>query len=155
MPIDGIVSKSMIRLFLLLLHVTLSAATLHIDTETALMWQDVPENRGTLYTWDEAKAYCEELDLENYDDWWLPSEAELVTIVDTSRPKGRMIKKGFIYYKGKPYWTSSTYSWNAPEAWVISFNNGASYSEDKHQSLHVRCMRCSDFKVCIEKFYSL
>ena len=142
------------RIIILLLHVTLFSSPLHIDSATAFMWQDVPENRGTLYTWDEAKAYCEELDLENFEDWWLPSEAELVSIVDTSRPEGRMIQKGFIYYKAKGYWSSSTYSWNAPDAWVISFNNGASYSEDKYKSLHVRCVRCSDFKVCLEKFYA-
>ena len=142
------------RIIILLLHVTLFSSPLHVDNATAFMWQDIPENRGTLYTWDEAKAYCEELDLENFEDWWLPSEAELVSIVDTSRPEGRMIQKGFIYYKAKGYWSSSTYSWNAPDAWAISFNNGASYSEDKEKSLHVRCVRCSDFKVCLEKFYS-
>jgi len=143
----------MFRFWVLILHVTLFASPLHVDETTALMWQDVPENRGTLYTWDEAKNYCEELDLANYSDWWLPSESELASIVDTSRPIGRMIQKGFIYYKGKPYWTSSTYAWNAPDAWAISFNNGASYSENKHKALHVRCIRCNDFQKCLEKFY--
>ena len=116
---------------LFLLHVSLLAAPLFVDNKTALMWQDTAENRGTLYTWDEAKFYCEELTLENYDDWWLPSESELSSILDTSRPKGRMIKKGFIYYKPEPYWTSTTYSWNAPHAWAISFENGRSASGRK------------------------
>ncbi|MEA3522512.1 MAG: DUF1566 domain-containing protein [Campylobacterota bacterium] len=142
------------RLLLLLLHVTLLSAPLHVDSETAFMWQDIPENRGTLYTWDEAKTYCEELDLEDYEDWWLPSEAELVTIIDSTRPRARKIQKGFIYYKAKPYWTASTYSWNAPDAWVVSFDTATSYSEDKRKALHVRCVRCNDFKVCLEKFYS-
>ena len=92
------------------------------------MWQDVPENKGVILTWYEAKEYCEELDLGNYDDWWLPSEAELSSILDTSRPTGRMIKKGFIYYKGREYWTASTYAWNAPHAWVISFGDGSPYA---------------------------
>ncbi len=151
MKIVGIVSKFLV----FFLHVTLLSAPLHVDNATAFMWQDVPENKGTLYTWDEAKEYCQELDLGDFEDWWLPSEAELASIVDIKRPQGRRIQNGFIYYKAKPYWSASTYSWNAPDAWVISFDSGISYSQKKEMSLHVRCVRCSDFKACLEKFYSL
>lgn len=123
------------------------------DQKTYLMWQDVPENKGTLHTWVEAKGYCEELEEGGFDDWWLPSEEELVTIVDTSRSKGRMIQKGFIYFKPRYYWTATTYAWNAPYAWAVSFKNGMSISVEKEKQLHVRCVRCSDFKLCIERFY--
>ncbi len=143
----------MYRVVLIFLHVMLFGSPF-IDMDTALMWQDSAENKGTLFKWDEAKEYCERLDFGSYDDWWLPSEAELASIVDLSRPRGRVIKKGLIYFKPRPYWTSSTYSWNAPHAWVISFDNGVSYSETKETHLHVRCVRCSDFKACLEKFYS-
>ena len=125
-----------------------------VDENTALMWQDVAEDRGLILTWNEAKENCEELALEGFDDWWLPSESEMSTIVDTSRPAGRKIKKGFVYYKkNATYWTSSTYAWNAPHAWAISFKNGLSISVEKERQLHARCVRCSDFKLCIERFY--
>ena len=124
------------------------------DQKTYLMWQDVPENKGTLHTWDEAKMYCEELEENGFDDWWLPSEEELATIVDMSRSKGRMIQKGFVYFKPRYYWTATTYSWNAPHAWAISFKNGMSISVEKEKQLHARCVRCTDFKLCIERFYN-
>ena len=125
-----------------------------VDESTAFMWQDVAENRGVILTWNEAKKNCEELDNEGFNDWWLPSESEMATIVDISRPAGRKIKKGFVYYKrNATYWTSSTYAWNAPHAWVVDFGNGASYTLSKEERHFVRCVRCSDFKKCIELFY--
>ncbi len=132
--------------------IALSAGTL-VDEKTYLMWQDVPENKGVIHTWKDAKEYCEELEEEGFDDWWLPSEDELVSIVDTSRKSGRMIKKGFIYFKPRFYWTSTTYAWNAPHAWAISFKDGYSISIEKDRQLHARCVRCSDFKKCLEFFY--
>jgi len=142
------------KFFTLLVALFLSLqAEVLIDEKTYLMWQDVPENKGVLHTWNDAKEYCEELDDGGFDDWWLPSEAELVTIVDTSRAKGRMIQKGFVYFKPRYYWTATTYAWNAPHAWAISFKNGYSMSIEKERQLHARCVRCSDFKLCLEYFY--
>jgi len=139
-------------LLFMLMALTLQAS--HIDEKTALMWQDIPENKGTLHSWLGAKEYCEELEYENFDDWWLPSEEELITIVDLSRPLNRKIQKGFIYFKPRYYWTSSTYAWNAPHAWVVSFKTGSSSTVKKEELLHARCVRCSDFKLCLEKFYN-
>jgi len=124
------------------------------DEKTALMWQDVPQNKGAVLTWQEAKEYCEALGQEGYDDWWLPSESELATIVNLERPEGRRIKTGFTYYRGSPYWTSSTYAWNAPHAWVVDFGSGSSYTLEKSQRCFVRCVRCSDFKACLQRFYN-
>ena len=140
-------------LFLLLFSLVLGARTL-TDDATAFMWQDVAENRGVILTWHEAKESCEALDQAGFDDWWLPSESEMATIVDNSRPNGRKIKKGFVYYKrNSTYWSASTYAWNAPHAWVVDFGNGASYTLAKEERHFVRCVRCSDFKRCIELFY--
>ena len=138
---------------LLVLAVLFLQAQVLVDEKTYLMWQDVPENKGTLHTWNEAKEYCEDLDEGGFDDWWLPSEDELTSIVDTSRSTGRMIQKGFIYFKPRYYWTGTTYAWNAPHAWAISFKDSYSMSIEKHNQLHARCVRCSDFKLCLENFY--
>ena len=138
----------------LLLFVTLLNARVLIDEKSAFMWQDVAENRGVILTWSEAKEGCENLDEAGYDDWWLPSESEMATIIDPARPNGRKIKKGFVYYKkNSTYWTASTYAWNAPHAWVIDFGTGASYTLLKEERHFVRCVRCSDFKACIKLFY--
>lgn len=140
-------------LFLTLIITTLSGASNKIDPKTYLMWQDIPENKGVILTWDEAKAYCEALDQDGFDDWWLPSESELSTIVDLDRPEGRKIQRGFRHYKPGAYWTESTYAWNAPDAWVISFRDGSSYTEKKEGRRFFRCVRCSDFQECITRFY--
>jgi hypothetical protein len=140
------------RLFALLLIPLLLPAEPLTDDKTALMWQDVPENRGVIHTWSEAKEYCELLDYGGFDDWWLPSEAELFTIVDTSRPRGRRIKSGFVNFKGAPYWSSGTYAWNAPHAWAVDFSTGTSFALEKEQRRFARCVRCSDFKRCLELY---
>ena len=141
------------HLFLLLLTTTLFSQVI-IDKSTAFMWQDVAENRGVILTWSEAKENCEFLDEAGFDDWWLPSESEMVTIIDNTRPTGRKIKKGFVYYKkNSAYWSASTYAWNAPHAWVVDFGNGATYTLPKEERHFVRCVRCSDFKACIKLFY--
>ena len=139
---------------LLILFTLIVDARVLVDEKSAFMWQDVAENRGVILTWPEAKENCEALDYAGFDDWWLPSESELATIIDTSRPEGRKIKKGFVYYKkSSAYWSASTYAWNAPHAWAVDFGNGASYTLLKEKRLFVRCVRCSDFKRCIELFY--
>ena len=144
----------MFRLLLLILLTLALDARVLVDEKTAFMWQDVAENRGVILTWSEAKESCEDLDYEGFDDWWLPSESEMSTIVDLSRPSGRKIKKGFVYYKRSAvYWSATTYAWNAPNAWVVDFGNGASYTLPKEERRFVRCIRCSDFKRCIALFY--
>lgn len=50
------------------------------DLNTGLMWEQVPSSED--YTWDEAVAYCENLELGGYDDWRMPSCKELYSISD-------------------------------------------------------------------------
>lgn len=143
-----------ISILIVLIFINSLYSGILVDEKTYLMWQDVPENKGTLHTWNDAKEYCKELDDAGFSDWWLPSEQELVSIVDTTRGEGRMIQKGFIYFKPRYYWTSTTYTWNAPHAWAISFQTGYSMAVEKEKQLHARCVRCSDFKLCLKYFYN-
>lgn len=53
------------------------------DLNTGLMWQQVPSSSD--YTWAEASAYCESLELGGYDDWRMPSCKELYSISDFGR----------------------------------------------------------------------
>lgn len=47
-----------------------------------LMWQDNDAVGSTTYTWTEAVAYCEYLELAGYSDWRLPEMDELESIID-------------------------------------------------------------------------
>ncbi len=53
--------------------------TVVTDAATGLMWQQ--SDGGVTYTWPEALAMCEALELDGYDDWRLPNNKELQSIV--------------------------------------------------------------------------
>lgn len=57
-----------------------SDATTTTDLVTGLMWETVPSSDD--YTWDEAVEYCENLELDGYTDWRMPSLKELFSISD-------------------------------------------------------------------------
>ena len=119
----------------------LAGETIVVDKIKGYVWQDIPSNKELLFTWEEAKEHCEDLYFHGHDDWWLPSEDQIVTIVDMTRKKGRRIRKAFRFYEAAPYWTSTTYAFNAPHAWYVDFYDGVSRSVEKERKLHVRCMR--------------
>lgn len=50
------------------------------DLNTGLMWQQSPEADGL--SWEEAVDYCNELELDGYTDWRMPSCKELFSISD-------------------------------------------------------------------------
>jgi hypothetical protein len=59
------------------------------DNVTGLIWEvktdDAgPRDKDNKYTWDEANAYCDALELGGHSDWRLPSREELRSIVDYS-----------------------------------------------------------------------
>ncbi|MBQ4915348.1 DUF1566 domain-containing protein [Maribacter sp. MMG018] len=52
------------------------------DLNTGLMWQEIPTTEG--FDWNDAKEYCENLELGGYDDWRMPTLKELFSISDFS-----------------------------------------------------------------------
>jgi hypothetical protein len=129
------------RSALLLLPLVLFAGPVYIDREKGLMWQDIPANKELLFTWEEAKEYCGYLRFYGHEDWWLPSEEQLVTLVNMKRKKGKRIHPAIREFRGAPYWTLTTYAFNAPHAWYVNFYDGVSISVEKKWRFHVRCVR--------------
>lgn len=52
------------------------------DLNTGLMWQQSPTSED--FTWEEGVEYCENLELNGYDDWRMPSCKELYSISNFS-----------------------------------------------------------------------
>ena len=72
------------------------------------MWQQATAP-GT-YTWQQALAYCENLNLAGHTDWRLPDRTELQSIVDYSRINP--VIDPLFSTVASSYWSSTTYAVN-------------------------------------------
>ncbi|NQU87355.1 MAG: DUF1566 domain-containing protein [Mariniphaga sp.] len=78
-----------------------------------------------------AAAYCYNLELNGYDDWFLPSKDELNLIFQQKELIG-----GF---SNDFYWSSTEYGEGS--AWEQVFNSGTQYYVNKNFQIHVRAIR--------------
>ncbi|NOZ90559.1 MAG: DUF1566 domain-containing protein [Epsilonproteobacteria bacterium] len=128
---DKIVLKKFEKIVLAILSL-IGVATLiyfNIPNKTTiigdLMWQDEDvEDIVAPKLWDEAVSYCNQLILDGYNDWRLPSKDELEKVkVD------KFVGKNF---RGKTYWSSSTSMYDDEKmGFTVSIYQGGSISIDK------------------------
>ncbi len=130
--------------------------TLVEDNVTGLTWQgchagkrgadctlDDGEGKET-YTWEEALAYCDELDWGGHTDWYLPDEYELQSIVDYGwRNEPSIDTAVFPGTAPLRHWSSSSYAGGSDRRWVVDFYRGESlvvYATGT-DTYYVRCVR--------------
>jgi len=98
-----------------------------IDPNTGLMWQRLPE---TQKNWQNALKYCENLNIEGYNDWRLPNVKELVTIAEF-----------LVDY----HWSSTTHlepsSYSSYEKYAHVIKSFIIRSRDKTNLYHIRAVR--------------
>jgi hypothetical protein len=117
-----------------------------LDTYWGYMWQKGDSGARKLI-WDEAKDYCDGLNLDGYSDWRLPEIETLVTIVDYTHYDPALSP---IFdprsVTDLSYWSSSTYAYDSDYAWKVYFNGGDVYFDTKTDDWYiyggyVRCVR--------------
>lgn len=114
-----------------------------IDSETGLNWQDNNDSNSTKYTWQEAINFCENLSLNEFEDWRLPNINEFKSIIDRGRTKPAIVNS--FEYTGDidsyTYWSSTTYNNQKDYAWFVHFNYGYINGDTKTNSYYIRCVR--------------
>ncbi len=110
------------------------------DIQTGLMWQQTAPS--SVYSWDQALTYCENLNLGGYTDWRLPNRNELQSIVDYSKYFPAITSTFFIEtFSDTLYWTSTTHA-NSPNlVWVLGSVTGHFGSSDKNSYYSLRAVR--------------
>ena len=112
-----------------------------------------PSDSPTALTWANAVSYCEGLDSNGYDDWYLPSMSQLADIwlACTAQTKTNACMNAAINKDNLPetetwvdfienyYWSSTEYG--AGYAYGISMFNGDFYNSYKADGYYVRCVR--------------
>jgi len=124
----------------------IASAGLAVDTHTGLTWQrnddDVPRS------WVDAVGYCEDLVLEEYEDWRLPSIKELQTIYylkyneSYACPDNKCVNQlAFPNTLKGSYWSSTAAHANNSNAWYLSFHDVVTGAMSKDSIAYTRCVR--------------
>ena len=85
--------------------------------------------------WNSAMTACEELILNGYSDWHLPSKEELNSVYVNLKRVG----VGSFAKTSYSYWSSTDY--NSYYAWGQSFYNGGRSDGNKTSMFNVRAVR--------------
>lgn len=128
-----------------------------LDQKSGLVWQKCASGQGsagdsytacatgtaTTYTWVNALAYCNTLNLNGITGWRLPSVKELVSLVDYSRSAAPATDTAFFPSTTGNYWTSTNHPSGSyrDQAYLIAFNAGTYDAAVKTTVARVRCVR--------------
>lgn len=110
------------------------------DTRSGLMWQ-----RGgpdEIMDWESALRYCENLRINDFDDWRLPNINEINSIVDRSRTDPAIDTSAFPDTRSSLYLSSTTHVHQDWYIWAANFANGTDYlTPQKVEKGYLRCVR--------------
>jgi hypothetical protein len=119
------------------------------DRVTNLMWQQhIPTTGGVSedgnLTWVEATEYCATLSAAGHDDWRLPSQIELVSLLDYSNLGEGHPPIDSAFFPDTPadaFWSSTKSAESETAAWTVYMDVGFTYAYDLTTVGRVRCVR--------------
>ena len=96
--------------------------------------------------WEEALAYCANLNYAGYQDWRLPNVNELASIVDLSKFSPAIDTFYFPNTTNYPgYYSSTSHAEYTHDGWFVAFRSGKIYPGTKghisYKTDYVRCVR--------------
>jgi hypothetical protein len=83
-----------------------------------------PDNPDDGIAQEQCAERCKQLRLLGYDDWRLPTRAELARLIDDTRREPAIDTSIFPKVKPRWYWTSTQAAWSSASAWFVSFGYG-------------------------------
>ena len=124
-----------------------------IDPKTNLIWQDNADTKTVQRNWQSAKDYCKNLNLNGYNDWYLPTKEQLQSIIDKTGVAPEIRVQFQNSFSGK-YWSSSPDESDF-RAWGVDFTSyksspsyaylGSTRNYYKVTDANVRCVRAEQF----------
>jgi hypothetical protein len=119
------------------------------DRVTNLMWQQhIPATGGVgedgNLTWAEASEYCATLSAAGHTDWRLPSQIELVSLLDYSNLGEAQPPINSAFFPDTPpdaFWSSTKSAGSQTAAWTVYMDVGFTYAYDMTSVGRVRCVR--------------
>jgi hypothetical protein len=94
-----------------------------------------------IYTWQEALACCEGAIWAGFTDRYLPSIAELASIVDDRRLAPGIDAAVFPATPSNWFWSSSSQAGDSSRAWYVGFAGSTVGHYRKASPYYVRCVR--------------
>jgi len=107
---------------------------------TKLLWQDTGEVMDKVYTWNDAVKYCEDLSIDTFNQWRLPSYKELLTLIDYTTSDPAIVNIFQFVDVSNNYWTYSKQVGQEKKAWIVYFYNGSTYIDNIDMENTVRCV---------------
>ncbi|MBI5186160.1 MAG: DUF1566 domain-containing protein [Nitrospinae bacterium] len=120
------------------------------DNVTTLIWQQQDDDVGR--TWDEAKTYCDSLELAGYTDWRLPSIMEIYSIMNYGTYNPAIDSTYFPNTQPSDpnidadFWSSTPMAGDDSQARAAGFGNANTFDmapgyEKKSDTNYARCVR--------------
>lgn len=116
------------------------------DNATGLIWEvKTAANQHDTYSWDDASrvftAAVNAAELCGYADWRLPTQHELISIIDFGTRNPAIDRDFFPNTVSNFYWSADTFAPIPTRAWTIDFFSGAADAFGKPNEFRVRLVR--------------